>query len=113
MNRYPAKLGKRVPRSAEEESEAMPFETSVNPYLSFRYSYTEISTLGGRARVKSRKVRYESGKLAEETLEGEVDRTVYDQIVDHAQRYFLAQADILFGAFAALLPPSRNRSGRR
>ncbi len=113
MNRYPAKIDKRPPRKVEETSvEVLPSNALVNPFLSFSYSYTEISTLDGKARLKSRKVRYESGKLTEKAFEGEVDRTIYRHMVDDAQRYFQAQAVLLFETFSSLLPLSRNRSGR-
>src|SRR4029450_12272840 len=98
MNRYPVKLGQRVPRNVDTESvEVMPSEADGYPFLSFQYSHIEISTLGSKARVKSRKARYESGKLTCESFDGEVDRTVYDQVIENAQRYFLAQAAFLFG----------------
>mgnify|MGYP003693906485 CR=1 FL=1 len=48
----------------------------ANPFFTFRrYSFTEISAVGGRAHVKSRQARLEDGKLTTETFEGDVDRT--------------------------------------
>ena len=44
--------------------------TCSSPFLSFRYSYTEMSVLGGKAHVKSRNARFEDGKLTSETFEG-------------------------------------------
>jgi hypothetical protein len=114
MNRYPVKIGKRVPRNVDKDSaEVIPREAAGAPFLSFHYSHTEISTLGSKARVKSREARYESGKLTCESFDGEVDRTVYDQMIDNAQRYFTAQAALLFGTFSALLPLSRSRRSDR
>ena len=77
------------------------------PFVSFRYSYTEMSVQGGKARVKSRTARFEDGKLSSETFEGELDRSVYDRSVDAAQRYFTEQTSLFLKSLSLLLPFSR------
>ena len=87
MATYPAKPKKRAlqkPRNVE----VVVVEPERTPFFSFRYSSTEVSVVNGRTRVKSRQARFEDGKLTSEAVEGELDRTAYDQIVARAQRHF-------------------------
>ena len=70
----------------------------------FRYSHTEISASGGKARVKSRRARFEDGKLTSEAFEGELDCSAYEQIVSEAQHQFLAQTALLMKSLSWLLP---------
>ena len=64
-------------------------------FLSFSYSYTEISSAGSTARVKSRRTAYENGRLASEQFEGELDRASYDRLIGEAERHFTGQAAFL------------------
>ena len=61
-------------------------------FLRFSYSYTEISSAGSTARVKSRRTAYENGRLASEQFEGELDRASYDRMIGEAERHFAGQA---------------------
>jgi hypothetical protein len=72
-------------------------EPARTRFFSFRYSFTEVSLVGGRTRVKSRQARFEDGKLTSEAFEGELDHTTYDQMVSQAQQHFL-------GVLARFLP---------
>ena len=114
MNKYPVKFGKRAVRNVEADAvEVIAPASRANPFVSFRYSYTEISALGGKAHVKSKQVRLEDGRLTAEAFEGDLDRTVYDQMVNAAQHYFLAQTALFVNSLSLLLPFSRNpRSDR-
>jgi hypothetical protein len=80
----PKKHASRKPRKDEVVVEPAP-----TPFVSFRYSSTEVSVVDGRTRIKSRQTRFEDGKLTSEAFEGELDRSAYDRMVDQAQRYFL------------------------
>ena len=113
MSRHLVKLQKYIPREVEDDAVVVEPARAGNPFLSFRYSYTEISAVGGRARVKSRNARYEDGKLTDETFEGELDRGVYERMAGEAQKYFLDQAALFFQSLWAFLPASRNRSSGR
>jgi hypothetical protein len=105
MNRYPVKLRKRAVRNVETDAvEVIEPASRANPFVSFRYSYTEISALGGNAHVKSRQARLEDGRLTSEAFEGDLDRTVYDQMVRDAQHYFLGQTVLLMKSLSLLLP---------
>jgi hypothetical protein len=105
MNKYPVKLGKRAVCNVETDAVAVVEPASrANPFVSFRYSYTEISALGGKAHVKSKQARLEDGRLAPEALEGDLDRSVYDQMVRDAQDYFLGQTALFIESLSLLLP---------
>jgi hypothetical protein len=114
MSNYPVKLGKRALRDVEQDAlEVIEPAASANAFLSFRYLYTEISALGGKTHVKSRKTRYEDGKLTSEAFEGELDRSAYEQMVGQAQRYVLGQTELFLKAFASLLPLSQKKPSNR
>ena len=81
----------------------------ANPFFSFRYAYTEISALGGKAHVKSKKTRLEDGKLTSETFEGELERGTYEQLLTQAQHYFLGQTTLLLQSLSCFLPPARKQ----
>ena len=106
MSKYPVKRAQRALR--EVEADAVEVMRPANSFFSFRYSHTEISEVGGKARVKSRQMRLEDGKLTTETFEGDVDRTVYERMVGDAQRYFLNQTALFTNSLLWLLPSSRN-----
>jgi hypothetical protein len=111
MSKYPVKRGQRALR--EVKTDAVEVIRPANAFFTFRYSHTEISAVGGKARVKSRQMRLEDGKLTTETFEGDVDRTIYDRMMSDAQRYFLNQTALFAKSLSWLLPSSRDpRSDR-
>ncbi len=77
------------------------------PFVSFRYSYTEISAAGPTARVKSKRAAYENGRLVSESFEGELDRRAYDRIAGAAQRQVAEQTAFVLRSLFAFLPLSR------
>ena len=79
-------------------------QTADHPFFSFRYSYSEISICDGKAHVKSKKARFEDGKLQTEIFEGELPRRAYDDTVRRAQQQFLDQAELFWRSMSALLP---------
>jgi len=110
MSRYPVTFTQRAPRKVEKDAvEIIGSSSRANPFLSFRYSYTEISALGGKAHVKSKKTRLEDGKLTSETFEGELQRGTYEQLLKQAQRYFLGQTTLLLESLSCFLPPARKQ----
>ena len=105
MGRYPVRVSKRAVSKADEGAvEVIPRAAKANPFVSFKYSYMEISAAGGKAHVKSKKACYEDGKLTTENFEGELDRSTYEQTVNQAQRYFLGQTELFLKSLASLLP---------
>ena len=110
MSKLPVRRAERAPRKVEQDAvEVMEPASRANPFLSFRYSYTEISASGGKAQVKSRKTRFEDGKLTSEAFEGELDRRSYEQTVSQAQQHFLGQTALLMKSLSWLLPSSGKR----
>jgi hypothetical protein len=59
---------------------------SPQSFLSFQYSYTEVSSRDGRTHVRSSKTQFADGKLTREAFEGELQGDAYRQMVDEAQR---------------------------
>ena len=105
MSKLPVRRAERAPRKVEQDVvEVMEPASRANPFFSFRYSYTEISASGGKARVKSRRARFEDGKLTSEAFEGELDRGAYEQMVSEAQHQFLGQTALLMKSLSWLLP---------
>ena len=105
MSRLPVRRAERAPRKVEQDAvEVMEPASRANPFFSFRYSYTEISASGGKARVKSRRARFENGKLTSEAFEGELDRSAYAKIVSQVQHQFLAQIALLMKSLSWFLP---------
>lgn len=82
-------------------------------FFSFRYSYTEFSSQGGRTRVKAKQTRLEDGKLSTEAFEGELDGNAYDEVVHHAQQQVLGQTAWLLRSLSWLLPPTRGTRSDR
>ena len=74
------------------------------PFLSFRYSFTEISATGGTAKLRAKHARYEDGRLTSGEFEGELDRDVYERAVRDAQRRLLDQWGHFLRSFSSLLP---------
>ena len=58
-------------------------------FLSFEYSYTEMSSRDGRTNVRANKTRFADGKLTREAFEGELDADAYGHIVDEANRQMM------------------------
>ena len=58
-------------------------------FVSFQYSYTEISSRGGRTQVQSKTTRFADGKLTREAFEGELEGDAYRQIVEQTQRQMM------------------------
>jgi hypothetical protein len=105
MSKHPVIRSQRALRDAETgEVEVI---RPADSFFSFRYSRTEISVAGAKARVKSRQTRLQDGKITTETFDGDVDRAVYDRMVDDAQRYFLSQMALFTKSLSWLLPLSR------
>ena len=109
MSRYPAKV---KPGKTPAVIDANPVREETGTFTSFRYAYTEVSLSGGKATVRSRSTKLEDGKLTSETFEGDADRSVYDRMLDSAQRQFIAQTALMFESLAAFLPARKRSSGR-
>jgi len=109
MSKYPVKLAERsrarpVRKMESDAVDVLAPTTHSSPFLSFRYSYTEMSVLGSKAHVKSRNARFENGKLTSETFEGELDRSAYDRAVSDVERSIGDQTAQFLKSFSLFLP---------
>ena len=114
MSKHPVIRARRAPRRVESDAvESIRPAGPTLPTFSFRYSYTEISMVGGRTRVKARQMRLENGKLASEAFDGDFDRAMYERTVREAQHFVLDQAALFMKSLAWLLPFSRKQGSDR
>ena len=118
MSKYPVKLAERnrarpVRKIESDAVDVLAPASRSHSFLSFRYSYTEMSALGGKAHVKSRNARFEDGKLTSETFEGEFDRSAYDRAVSDAQRRIGDQMAQFLKSLSLFLPFSRTHRSDR
>ena len=54
-------------------------------FVSFQYSYTEVSSRDGRTHVQSNTTRLADGKVTREAFEGELEGDAYGQAVEETQ----------------------------
>jgi len=59
-------------------------------FVSFQYSYTEVSSRDGRTHVQSNTTRLADGKVTREAFEGELEGDAYRQIVEETQRQMMS-----------------------
>lgn len=58
-------------------------------FVSFQYSYTEVSSRDGRTHVRSNKTRFADGKLTREAFESELEGDAYGNLVEETHRHML------------------------
>ena len=113
MSKLPATKHPQVP--AETASRPVRIAEPARagtPFFSFRYSFTEVSAVGGKTVVKSRHTRLEDGRLTQESFEGEMQGDAFEHLTAQAQRQALAQAALMWRAFTGFLPASWRKSDR-
>jgi hypothetical protein len=110
VSKLPVKRAASIPVEVDADNvEVIAPLARGGAWFSFSYSHTEVSVVGGAARVKTRRASFRDGKLNTESFEGEIDRSVYERMVDDAQRFFLAQTALLARTLGAFLPRDRER----
>lgn len=101
-----------VPRADDDRLEVIETKEGaqgVGAFFNFRYSYTEVSAFGGKARVKSRRASFEDGKLVSESFEAELSRDAYEQVLGQAQQRLENQMRLLLQPLSWFLPFSGRR----
>jgi hypothetical protein len=85
------------------------------PFISFHYSYKEISSIHGHTHIRSKEKRYANGKLESQEFKGTLGGHVYDNMVSDMQRHFVNQMDALLKPFSMFLPfgPRDRKEGRK
>ncbi|MBW6486302.1 MAG: hypothetical protein K0B01_09160 [Syntrophobacterales bacterium] len=72
-----------------------------SPFLSFRYSYREVSSVGGNTYVKAKEKKFENSKFTSEEFEGVAPG---NHLAAEMQQMFFGQIASLVKAFTAFLP---------
>ena len=93
-------------REAERHELVEPL-VPVNPFFSFRSSYTEVSSVDGKTHLRSRRTSFDGMKLTSESFDGELDGRAVDRLVDQAREQFEAQMSWLMQPFGWLLGGKR------
>lgn len=86
------------------EMEILEPRQGVFPFISFRYSYREISSVNGRTQIRSKDTRFADGRLESEEFEGTLGGHVYGDVVSGMQRQFLRQLEAFLKPFSMMLP---------
>lgn len=98
-----------VKRPAEHDIEIQDRGQNTTPFISFRYSYREVSSNGGTTYIKSRDKSFENGKFKSEEFEGTLDGNVYSNLLSQVQKHFLDQMALFMKPFSMFLPFVRSR----
>ena len=80
-----------------------PFQR-VNPFISFRYSSREISSVGGKTYVRAKEKSFVDGKFRSEEFEGVAPGNLYGNMATEMQKMFFGQIASVMGMFSAFLP---------
>ena len=107
-------ISKDIEKADRDKIEVLEPAQKMSPFISFHYSYREISSMNGRTHIRSKEKRFANGKLESEEFEGTLGGHVYDRMVSDMQRHFLNQMELLLKPFSMFLPfASRDRKDER
>lgn len=98
-----------VKRPAEHDIEIHDRGRNDPPFISFRYSYREVSSSDGRTHIRSKDKSFENGKFKSEEFEGTLDGNVYSDLVGAMQKHFLNQMALFMKPFSMFLPLGKSR----
>jgi len=84
----------------------------ASPFFSFRYSYSEISSVGGKTYVRAKQSRFENGKLTSEEFEGVTDGRHYEDAVRGMQNLMFSRMTAFFKLFSAFLPTAPTKKNK-
>ncbi|HVO88303.1 MAG TPA: hypothetical protein VMV45_07165 [Casimicrobiaceae bacterium] len=109
MSKYPVARNDKhlAPRSEDDAGE--PTIADSSSWLSFRYTYTEISARRGTAHVKRRETRLENGIMSSETIEGTLDGAAFDALARNVRDQIARQTQLLMNPLLWFLPAPRKR----
>ncbi len=96
--------GKDIEKADRGKIEVLEPAQKTSPFISFHYSYREITSMNGRTHVRSKEKRFANGKLESEEFEGTLRGHVYDGMVSDMQRHFFNQMEALLKPFSMFLP---------
>jgi hypothetical protein len=94
---------KDIGKASRGEIEVLEPTQNMSPFISFHYSYKEISSVNGQTQIRSKEKRFVNGKLESEEFEGTLGGHVYDRMVSDMQRHFFNQMEALLKPFSMFL----------
>jgi hypothetical protein len=97
-------IDKDIEKANRSEIEILEPMQKMSPFISFHYSYREISSMNGQTQIRSKEKRFTNGKLESEEFEGTLGGHVYDNMVSDMQRHFFNQMDALLKPCLMFLP---------
>ena len=95
---------KTIEKANKDEIEVLEPTHKMFPFISFYYSYKEISSVKGQTRIRAKEKRFVNGKFESEEFEGTLGGHVYDRIVSDMQKYFFHQINAFLKPFSMFLP---------
>ncbi len=101
---HPARRRTTQLKEAKEPGVAFVRAAEGQGFVSFRYSFKEVSLAGGKTRIRAQEHRFEDGKFSSEEFEGTVDGAVYEDAAKQARDFVAGQISSVWGLFSAFLP---------
>ncbi len=98
-------IQKIIRGKAGKEIEVFNPVRQASPFVSFHYSYKEVSSDGVNTRIKSKEKSFENGKFKSEEFEGTLPGSVYINMATEIQRLFMDQITAFLKPFSMILPP--------
>jgi len=90
------------PADHKKEMEILDPLKKASPFLSFHYSYREISSDGGKTHIRSKEKSFENGKFKSEEFEGTLPGNV-SNMIGEMQKLFLNQLSAFTNPFSMFL----------
>ena len=87
-----------------KEVEIIDPDQRMQQFFSFRYSYREVSSAGGKTYLKAKDKSFVDGKFKSEEFEGVVPGNIYSNMVSEMQKMFLGQISSMLNIFSGFLP---------
>jgi hypothetical protein len=107
-------INKEIEKATKGEIEVLEPMQKMSPFISFQYSYKEISSINGHTHIRSKEKRFANGKMESEEFEGTLGGHVYERMVSDMQRHFFNQMELFLKPFSMFLPfGSRDRKDER
>ena len=91
-------------RPAKHDVEVIDPVQNRSPFISFRHSYKEVSSGGGKTHIRSTEKSFENGKFKSEEFEGTLDGNVHSSMVGEMQKQILNQLTVFMKPFSMFLP---------
>jgi hypothetical protein len=106
MEKRPVKRMNTDIERADDKKEIELFNPiqKMNQFISFKYSYREVSSLGGKTYLKAKEKSFADGKFKSEEFEGVAPANIYNNMVTEMQKMFFGQISSVLNMFSGFLP---------